>query len=384
MKKITALILAALVSAGCLWLYLRQREIPPVEVVQSTSRISATNLETVASIFTPSPPTVEVSTLLERPASIDADHWNRLMVVRQIQLSRNQPVEFYARVVDQNARPVEGVKLSVKLHRVDEKIFATTNFFHKQLGDEIVSKTNEIISDAQGWMQLKGETGFALDVIRLTKGGYASRYSDGYQRGVQYESGGRRNPSGDILMTNAWNPAKGYAFHLWKKDDTEMLIPFHFSVPVDLEDTNWYGVDLFHGVVPDGKTGDFRFCFFTTTDANGNPARRFRFEVPDGGLQPDDKPYPYEAPADGYAVGLDWVYEPFGQHAKGNPPDTLVRRFYVRGRNGKIYASVTWNFVASTISGYLNPSASRNLAPDPEKAITDSEEIRRLDATTRL
>ncbi len=120
---------------------------------------------------------------------------------------------------------------------------------------------------------------------------------------------------------------------------------------MNIEGTNWDGVDFFRGVVADGKAGDFRFWFLTTSDASGHAARRFRLKMPDGGSQPEAKPQPYEAPAEGYAQALDWMYQPLGQHAKGHHSETLVRRFYVRGRGGKIYASVTWNFVASVLSG---------------------------------
>ena len=383
MKRRALLIVVLTASVALTWLVLRRPKPAGEEIAVQSPAPPATNDPKIEPANA-APPAMANTNQFVRPPDVDEDHWNRLMLVRQTLLERNQPVEFYARVLDQGGQPVPGAALKLRLARVDEAFFATTNFFHMELGKEVVNISMELISDAQGWLELKGVTGSSVSIWGLSKEGYTSNLPDGKYGGVSYEPGGRRNPSGHILMTNAWNPAKGYVFHMWKRGESEKLIPFHFAVPVDLDSTNWYGIDFFRGVIEGGMPGDFRFWFLTTNDASGNPARRFRFEVPGGGLQSDDKPYPYEAPAEGYASGLDWVYEPFGQHAKGNPPDTLVRRFYVRGRNGKIYASVTWNFVASTISGYLNPSASRNLAPDPEKAITDPQEIRRLDATTRL
>jgi hypothetical protein len=37
-----------------------------------------------------------------------------------------------------------------------------------------------------------------------------------------------------------------------------------------------------------------------------------------------------------------------------------------------------------SFTGYLNPTGSRTLEPDPEKLITDPEEIRRIDEQTRV
>lgn len=128
--------------------------------------------------------------------------------------------------------------------------------------------------------------------------------------------------------------------------------------------------------------GDLLFWFLTTNDVNGNPTRQFRFEVSDGGLQLDRTPYPYEAPAEGYSPAWDWLYVP-----SGNASKDLVKEFFLRTRGGKIHAYLTWDFTANSaaaISGYLNPNASRNLEPDPEKQITDPEEIRRLDGATRV
>jgi hypothetical protein len=54
---------------------------------------------------------------------------------------------------------------------------------------------------------------------------------------------------------------------------------------------------------------------------------------------------------------------------------------------GKMYGAVRVDFDSGEmnfgISGYLNPTGSRNLEADPEKQITDPKEIRRLDEAMR-
>lgn len=387
MKKIIALILVAVVSACCLWLFLRPDKTPPPKDVQTTSQPPATNLE-IATPISELPQVVKVSNVLERPFFIDEDKWDRLMMVRQTLLSRNQPVEFYARVVDQNVQPVEGVNLSVKLHRVDEKMFATTNFLSKQLGDEIVTKTNDLVSDAQGWVQLKGVTGFALDIIRLTKDGYVSRYSDGHHRGVTYESGGRRNTSGDVQMTNAWNPTKGYTFHLWKKGETEPVLQWRNGCRI-IRETLEHPIALFPSP---GNPNDLPDLVLKTPLAHPEiPSGDRSYDrwiileaAPEAGIQETTMPYPYAAPQDGYGRDFKFLYQRDAPGSEG-----WTRRFYVKARNGKVFASLAVVFSSSSgltlqVDAIVNPNGSRNLEPDPEKQITDPEEIRRLDETTRM
>ncbi len=373
MKKGLPIALVITVVAGCIWILLRHVEHRQPD---NNARFSVTSSLPNADAVAQAMPVASLTNReagLKKPEGLSERDWQILLQVRRQLLNDNKPIEFHARVIDQFHQPVSGAVVEGRLFRNDEEKLSPANFLRFKPGDEIVRETLELISDNDGWIRLTRRRGQFIVIESLACSGYVWRFEK-FQN-FHYD---RPNLSEDFK-----DRTKGHIFQVWKKGETEKLIPFHFAVPVDLEGTNWYGVDFFRGVISDGKTGDFRFWFLTTTDVNGQPARRFRFEAPDGGLQLDAKPYPYEAPADGYAPGQDWMYEPFGQHAKGNHSETLVRRFYVRGRGGKIYASVTWNFIASAISGYINPAGSRNLDPDPAKQITDPDEIRRLDEATR-
>ncbi len=142
------------------------------------------------------------------------------MLVRQLALSQNQPVEFYARVLDQNNQPVEGAKLTLKLTRTDETMFATTNFFSRKMGDEVLIIPFELLSDSNGWIQLTGTNGYFLDMTGLSKEGYSSSYPNGNFGGVHYEPNGLRDTyGGDILLTNALDSQRGYILHLLNTKD---------------------------------------------------------------------------------------------------------------------------------------------------------------------
>jgi hypothetical protein len=384
MKRLTLIVLIAAVGGFVVWLAFHRRSTPVAEepIPQPPSSVTTNDerpISTTSQIVTQ-------TDVFSRPPGFDEGKWIRAMTMRQRILERNQPVAFYARVVDQNGNPVEGAKVTLKLLRVNEEVFATTNFFHMQMGDEMTNTVLELVSNAQGLFQLVGVTGFSLDVLRVEKESYISKYTNSYHGGISYEPGGRRNPVYDALMSDALNPAKRYTFHLWKKGETERLIHFQFRVPVDFAGTNWYSVEFFRGVATNELGGDFRFWFVTTNDLNGNPARLFRFESPEGGLQLHRQPYGYEPPAEGYLQTLDWFYQPQAANNKDNATQGLVKQFFIRSREGKVYANLTWNFTAgnaAAITGYANPNGSRNLEPDPEKEITNPEEIRRLAGMTK-
>ncbi len=212
MKRICiVLILAAL--AFYMWLILRPK--PALkENAHSLLPPPATNVETAP--FPNVPAAVVDTNVFIRPNSIDEDHWNRLMLIRQLALSQNQPIEFYARVLDQDGKPIAGAKVFLKLTRTDERMFETTNYFSRKMGDEVLIIPVELMADSNGWLELTKTNGYFLNIWGVKKEGYTSSYPDGNFAGVHFEPGGVRTPTQDIQMTNAWNPKKGYILYLQK------------------------------------------------------------------------------------------------------------------------------------------------------------------------
>lgn len=320
-----------------------------------------------------------------QPPGVSAADWKNLTLVRHMMLATNKKIEFHARAIDQDGQPVAGVRLDMDLSKINvEKVLR--EFPNMKMGDELTNETLTLYSDAAGRFALKGVSGRILSITEVSKEGYMwSRPED--LGGLIFEPNDKINASGKVVeIMDALNPAKGYTFHLWKNGATEKLVKVACSVVVEPYGTNWYAVNLFAGQVQDVEAGDFRFWFETKRDTSGNLARQFRFEVPNGGLVADADPYSYLAPESGYMPAWDWYYEPFGRHANQNLQALMKKRFYVKVRNGKVFGAVTWHWGAEgliSITGYLNPTGSRNLEPDPEKLITDPEEIRRLDEQTR-
>jgi len=102
-----------------------------------------------------------------------------------------------------------------------------------------------------------------------------------------------------------------------------------------------------------------------------------------GGIRETATPYAFQAPDAGYEREFRWMYE-----LGSRDSERWERRFYVKARNGRLYASLTVRFSSQSglvveVDGIVNPFGHQTLEPDPEKLITDLEEIGRIDEQTR-
>ncbi len=151
-----------------------------------------------------------------RPPGVDAAGWAYMLTVRKILLHENQPVEFYARVANQNGEPISGARLDLNLSYVDEEKVASPEFLRMQMGSEQTNKTLVLYSDARGWVKLTGLTGKALRIESLIKEGYS--WTMPLIDSFGYEPEGKHS-IGYAGMEDAFNPAKGYIFHMEKLDE---------------------------------------------------------------------------------------------------------------------------------------------------------------------
>jgi hypothetical protein len=329
----------------------------------------------------------------QRPAGVSDGSWAYALRLRDVLLHANRPLDFYARVVDQNGQPVPDVQVEFRITRIDEERVASQAFLYMKEGSEQSVQTNIVSCDSNGWIRFTGIRGKELVVCGIVKGGYISDYPNPSYVGTSYDYNGQKNPSGDILATNAWNPAKGYIFHMWKKGETQRLVPVTINVNLDVKNHGGWVSNYFVSFVPPRV----EWTNFSGTELmihgirrlTGDPNRPFEFTftmaVPNGGILFSTDAYPYRAPITGYETS--WSFE---NKPQNYPPDfPWAKNAYVKLRGGAVYAGLQVGFCNNTgfnfsFTGYLNPSGSQNLEPDPEKLITDPEEIRRIDEQTRV
>lgn len=383
MNKRIVILIGLAVAILCVIVLLRKKS--PVKTGEPfpPATQSASNLVGAVSM-----PTVENKPWV-RPPGLDNAGWKYLSMVREGLLHKNQPIEFYARVIDQNDAPVPDAKLKLRLTRADLDV-VLAKFPHMEMGDEISIKQFERMADADGWIQFFG-AGSVLDVMGLTKDGYLSSYPDGCFGGVHYEPNNVRTPAGDILMTNAWNPNVGYTFHLWKKGATEKLVPISIGACFpNNEHQAWF--DLFKQQVRNPSAEWADFTIIETLLHPEDPAKQYDRTIRIQGLHGNklvetSQPYPYRAVETGYLP--EYTFDVLPSVGYGNRGTwDWSKNFYVMARGGKVHGGLRVDFNGGKLcfgfTGHLNPTGSRNLEPDPDKLITDPAEIQKLDEATRV
>jgi hypothetical protein len=155
---------------------------------------------------------------MTRPPGMDNEGWRQLLLVRKILLEQNKPVEFYARVVDQDAVPLANARLKLNLSYINEELIKSTNFLHMGIGSEVADKQLEILSDIDGWIRLTGVKGTLIRVLDLDKEGYSFTMPQ-----IDSFSYGPERSVGNVGMEAAFDPAKGYIFHLQRIVGTNNL-----------------------------------------------------------------------------------------------------------------------------------------------------------------
>jgi len=376
--KTRVIIYSALVL-GLLFLYLRLSA-PQRETEKRRSKQFA---ELIAS----NTPSSEVLTnpaykKWEKPSNTSESDWQYATVIRQMMLATNKKIDYHARVIDQNGIGVAGAILEVEISGVDEQK-VLREFPAMKMGSELFSEKIQLTSDSDGWIRLIDRRGTMVVVKDLQPGSGYIWQLKGYPS-FDYK--------GNHELKDFQDPAKGYLVHLWKKGEPERVVPVSFGVSMNNTQQGQWVSNYFVSFIP----ARVEWTNFAGADLqirgirrmSGNPDRPFEFtftlSLPDGGLALSGHVYPYQAPEQGYQTSWSFENKP---HL--NPPDfPWTKTAYLKLREGKLYAGLKIGFCNGgfdfSFKGYLNPTGSRNLEPDPEKLVTDPEEIRRIDEMTRV
>jgi hypothetical protein len=154
----------------------------------------------------------------KRPIGIDDESWELLQLMRELIFQANQPIKFYAQVVDQNGIPIAQAKLELQLTGTDTKK-VLEKYPHMNQGEEQITWTNILYSNAKGWIQLQEAAGHYLRICKLSKDGYSPRIDLGeieYATNCVTQLQHTRIIS-EPIDTNALNPNKGFTFVLKKQ-----------------------------------------------------------------------------------------------------------------------------------------------------------------------
>ena len=265
-------------------------------------------------------------------------------------MTSRTPIAFYGRVVDQRGAPIAEVKVAASVEAVTR--------FMQEHQEQYSTTTN-----SDGRFQFTGLHGQDMGIY-LSKDGYEFK-SDlkRYEYSIHTPERERHRP----------DSAAPVVFTMWKKQGAEPLVHVRMDrtgVPVNGTPTSF---DLILGKkLPNG--GDV-ILKVERQPEHIQRGQRFDWkaviEVPGGGVANLDDAYPNEAPADGYEAQFTIEMPATSKEWQSS----VTRSFYVKARDGKLYARLTLRITADyeppptgvTLEAFVNPSGSRNLEYDPNK-----------------
>lgn len=299
-------------------------------------------------------------------------------IAYKLAMAENQELRFFARIVDQSGSPVPNAHVRVVHSRFDE------DWIIRPVNESpgLILTTNDLISDANGWCALAGGKARSLRVVEISKQNYVwdnLKSSEGFHYSLRSVS--LKNQE----LPDYMNSQRGVLLPIWKKQpNTTAIIRVDCSLNLKIPEVTEYEIPLM-GEASALKLR-IRMPRIYPTDVAKAADREIIFEIHQGEIQETADHYPYLAPESGYSNQWKRAFEPSKPSHFSNG---WKEQYYLRARSNKLYGALqivfsTLGSGSFVVSGYLNPTGSRNLEPDPEKLITDQEEIRRLDEQTRL
>jgi hypothetical protein len=278
--------------------------------------------------------------------------------LQQIMNDANRPISFFGVVIDQDANPIPGVKVTLQIRRT------------KEVGPVGIGDTFDypfLTTDEDGRFTLTGANGALLAIKSLEKPGYepslkALRSSYWYWREPK-----------DAFHPNAERPE---VFRMWKKTGAERLVDLEKMTRIPYDGTP---------VTFDLLTGDkvqFRGDIRVTLERNPHQItygqRNYEWTLTvaavDGGVVESNDEQMYRAPADGYQSQL--VVHMSAEDQKWTDEKSVA--LYFKSRGGKHYGSLKIDVMVGSdkpttglsFRSFVNPNGSRNLEYDPLQEIS--------------
>ena len=349
-KKSLFIILAVLLM-GLLGWWLWRRNVPvPAPLSAKSSSVKTQNAKTTGTASSPTPvpgttlpsigqsigqnPVTGQTEVKINPALPDTD---KMQMILSAQNGRQ--IDIYGKVVDQYGVPVAGAKIRGNI---------ATLSFDGSPNPDVFTET-----DGSGLFKFNDLHGANFGVA-LTKDGYAPYVGNNWSKDYQPD------------------PANPMVFTMYKLQGAEPMVytKIHDYVPCD-------GTEVHYDLLTGKKvaTGGDLVVKLTRNPVDIVRGKPFDWEismqVESGGLIEVHDPYPYQAPAEGYAPSLVIL------HKAGDKDWTsrLNSSYYVKAQGGKVYARVTVSVFADyqppptafDVGIYANPSSSRNLEYDATK-----------------
>lgn len=348
------------------WLW--RKDVPPTSQRQTQPVEQTTELPVVS----PIPPTEE------KEESLLSKQIKQFVADRDSEL--NGAVKFYGKVIDQNGQPVSEVTIEGEY-----SYYVTTEFS----GGAAMRDTQEkrgftVTTDANGAFIFLGIKAINVLFLKFEKEGYAlaERQTTGFNFAKRYGGTHQAAPQTPII------------FRMWRKGKTEPLIYVEKKISLEPQEPamsfNWLTGEKWAGtnesadmVIHMERHHSAEVAWFVQQWTMSLSA------LGSAGLQETSDQYLRSLPENGFTNALQYDSRTVLQQGWSGTGGTQ-RNYFLQARNGRIAGAIKADIavgnngtVTFRYSGYFSTTGSRDLDFDPEKLITDPEEIRRLDETTR-
>jgi hypothetical protein len=266
---------------------------------------------------------------------------------RVILKSRNLPIDFWGKVIDQDGMPLPSVKVESRIRHWD---------FAAKINPNGTMIKKETTTGADGQFHISGDSGDNLE-IKVVKAGYALEPNMKLDFG--YGTADRFNATQENPMV----------FKMWKTNIHEQLIVgnnrFHIAT-----DGRTYIINLTKGTIAESGEGDIKVSLTYSAQITDDQSNNWLFEMNavNAGIveETDSHSSMYAAPEDNYTPTFQ-----FNQRIRnGQRGSTGERRFYIRLKNGQEYGRITIEVFAPyndkipglvDIQYAINPTGSRIL-----------------------
>ena len=268
----------------------------------------------------------------------------------------NVPVRFYGRIADQEGRGVPGVPVTASV-TVNDLIQVPVPV--PQATQRVVTTT----ADADGNFVIDGGTGRSVQVDPFHLPGHV-------QPGRDQRYFVRSGPASASDRAGA-TAAGRHTFHVWRKGPIESLVADQVKCEGGDRAGRPFVVDLLHADARQdpAAAGDVRVAISCPDDPRGRRGPfdwTFAIEAVDGGLVETTDLFPFLAPESGYRPRYEYAMRADG--SAGPRSDEVQRTYYLRSRNGQVYAALRVYARPGSGAGPLvfiryvaNPAGSRNL-----------------------
>lgn len=289
-----------------------------------------------------STPIARVSTPAESSASNEG---RRRAVVEQFVANRNQPINFYGLVVDQESNALSGVHIrsSVGQLTMEDPAVVEMGLGSKEIP---IERTTGI----DGRFEINGVSGTGFGVLLFKDGFEAESQKNGFGGGV---NGSYENP---------------IIFKMWSTNVHEKLITGRKSFDI-IPDGRSYFINLTDDTISESGNGDLKVWVQYANQVVQGQLYDWSagVEVLHGGLVEEEISTPmYNAPTDGYVP----KFEIHGKLKGGQRGDSGERQFYLLLKNGQEYGQMSIDLHAPfnnetpgliRLSYAINPSGARIL-----------------------